>query len=481
MIDALPRWPNSHSTARPTARPRRRPVPLLATLAALGALLTLLAGCGETAGGWRMIGPDSGAHVYTVVADPHAAGLVYAGGDDGVVYRVLADQSAGHVVGGAGIPSGAAVATVLPDPLHAGVVFAGTAKGLYRTVHYGDQWSAFGTGLPTDKSALALAATPDDTALLAGVESDGVYRSADDGATWTHASAGLPARATPDALAYDAAQRLWVLGLSTAGASALYTSADNGQTWTPRATGLAAGTQVNALATLDGGRLFAATTDGLYASVDAGHNWSRVAGGLPQGTALALATLSQQSTWLYVSVSSGVYRSTDDGARWQSVAPGLAGHAQGIAVTEGKTSGPVVYVAIGQLARYPIGAAASNNVPGDLALAVAILTLIGSFWVFWRRVVRTGHRLDGDRNETNTGRAAQAAERWGRPQQPTSETDAVIRGPRPGQPNRADDAAAGSPSRATAVSDLTSRATTGIPASEDKTAQNGHGQPKQRQ
>jgi hypothetical protein len=140
----------------------------------------------------------------------------------------------------------------------------------------------------------------------------------------------------------------------------------------------------------------------------------------------------------------------------------------------------VVYVAIGQLARYPIGAAAGSNVPGDLALAVAILALIGSFWIFWRRVIRTRHRLGGDRNERNTGRAAQAAERWGRPQQPTSGTGAASRGPRPSQPDRADDVAEGNPSRATAVSDLTSRATTGIPANEENTAQNGHGKPGER-
>ncbi len=77
--------------------------------------------------------------------------------------------------------------------------------------------------------------------------------------------------------------------------------------------------------------LFAATTSGLYTSANAGQSWSHVAG-LPQGSALALATLAQQPTWLYASVGAGVYHSTDGGLRWQVVAQGLTGDAQGLAV-----------------------------------------------------------------------------------------------------------------------------------------------------
>jgi photosystem II stability/assembly factor-like uncharacterized protein len=447
-----------------------------------GALLTLLAGCGAQAGAWRLIGPDDGAHVYTIVADPHVAGLVYAGGDKGGVYRGLADQT-GHVASGDGIPHDAVVASVLPDPAHAGVIFAGTSDGLYRSDHYGDHWSVYSAGLPRHVAAVALAATPDDATLLAGVDQGGLYRSADDGATWTPANGGLPAQATPVALAWDARDHLWLLGLVDAPGAALYASADGGQTWTPRAAGLPAGAQVNALAALGDSAttLFAATTRGLFTSANAGQTWSRVSGALPQGATLALATLPQQPTWLYASIGSAVYRSTDSGAQWRVVAPGLTSDAQGLAVTEGKQSGPVVYAAASQVARYPTGIASGGvSVPDWLALVVVLLALVVGGYVLARRSRRFGYAMGVLRNESNTGRAAEERERWRRQQEERSSSRSAS-GPvgRAAEAQRASETHAGE-GRVSAPSDLTSRATTGAPADEGKSSQNGHGKPKQR-
>lgn len=429
------------------------------SIAAL-ALLTL-AGCGGQAGAWRLIGPEGGANAYIIVADPHVSGLVYAGADDGGVYRARADQ-AGDVVSGSGIPSGAAVASLAPDPQRAGVVLAGTSVGLYRSADYGDTWRAWGSGLP-HASAVGLAMTPDDATLLAGIDHGGVYRSVDGGATWVSAAQGLPPKATPVALLWDAPARLWLAGLIGGGATQLYASADDGRTWTPRATGLPASAQVNALAMLSGApALFAATTSGLYVSADAGQNWRHVAG-LPAGSALALATLPHQPTWLYASVGAGVYRSTDSGATWQVVAPGLTSEAQGIAVTDDPQGAPVVYVAAGQVARYPTGATPVGSVPTTLLLVIFALALVAGGYLVSRRMRRFGYAMGARRNESNTGRAAEAAERWSAEQ---AERHATL------QARHARDAAS-------SISAPT-RPTTDAPADPRKAAQNGHGKRQRR-
>jgi photosystem II stability/assembly factor-like uncharacterized protein len=457
----------------------------LALLGLLGALLaTLLAGCGAQAGSWRLIGPTDGAHVYTLAADPTVAGLIYAGGDNGAVYRGLADQT-GDVASGAGIPQRAAVASVLPDPAHAGAILAGTSAGLYRSPDYGDQWSAYGAGLPTQRAAVALAATPDDATLLAGLDGGGVYRSLDLGAHWTKVGDGLPAQASPVALAWDAPADLWLLGLNGATGPAIYASADSGQRWTPRSAGLPSGAQVNALALLGGSAappaLFAATSSGLFTSADGGQSWNHVGGSLPAGSALALATLRQQPTWLYVSVDSGVYRSTDGGAHWQVVAPGLTTNVQGLVVTEGKTSGPVVFAAVGQVARYPTGVpSGSANVPTWLPFSFILIVLVGGGYFLSRRSRRFGYAMGAMRNEANTGRSAEEAERWQRERQrPPS---GVASGPtqRGAETQHASGGEQSGKGRVIAPSDLTSRASTGLPANQTKAAQNGHGKPKQR-
>jgi hypothetical protein len=290
----------------------------------------------------------------------------------------------------------------------------------------------------------------------------------------------LPAQATPVALTWDAHDHLWLLGLISGGATPLYTSADDGQTWTARASGLLAGAQVNALATLGATTstptVFAATTRGLFSSVDAGQHWSSVAGGLPQGSALALATLTQQPTWVYVSIVSAVYRSTDGGAHWASVAPGLTSAAQGLAVTDDTQSGPVVFAAAGQLARYPTGVSAGSDLPGYVTLTLVLLALLGGGYLLSRRTRRFGYAMGALRNERNTGRAAEAADRWRRGPTATGSPGATPTTPR-------DTKAAGeraSEGRVLAPTDLTSRATTGSPAKNDKAAQNGHGKPKRR-
>src|SRR5579859_3309251 len=113
---------------------------LAPALAIVPLLALLLAGCGTQAGDWRLVSP-AGVHIFSMAADPNISALVYAGADNGSVYRARADQT-GSAAPGAGIPENAVVASLLPDPKVPGRVFAGTTAGFYRSEHYGDQWSA---------------------------------------------------------------------------------------------------------------------------------------------------------------------------------------------------------------------------------------------------------------------------------------------------------------------------------------------------
>lgn len=437
----------------------------LTAIAALLPLTLALAGCGTQAGDWRLLGPSSG-HVYSIAADPHIPSLIYAGADDGFIYRARADQT-GRVDPGTGLPADTVTASLLPDPTVPGRVFAGTTHGLYLSQRYGDRWSPFGSGLPSNSTPLALAATADDSWLLSGLDHHGIYRSADDGATWTLASTGLSATSTPVALVWDATGHRWWAGLQGAAGVELYSSADNGQTWAPASGAFPTGADVNALVHLtraDGnGALVAATSVGVFGSADGGATWARLRNGLPAGPALAVAAVSGQPGVLYASVGSGVYTSSDMGATWSVVAHGLTSSAQGLAIATDGRGARVVFAAAGELARYPSGITNSDSTSFFLLVAMAIALIIGGY-VLSRRNRRFGYAMGANENERTIGRAAEASRAWSR--QSSVRT--------PGATHR------GGASQALAPADLTTREQTGVPAPPDKTVQNGHGIPDQR-
>jgi hypothetical protein len=448
---------------------------LAPALALIPLLALTLAGCGTQAGDWRLLSPAS-AHIYTVVTDPHIATLVYAGADDGSVYRARADQP-GLAVPGAGLPKDAVVAGLLADQKIAGRLLAGTTAGLYRSDHYGDQWSAFGKGLPAGVTALALASTPDDSVALAGLDGRGVYRSTDGGATWIVASNGLPAKATVTALAWDSAQQRWWAGLQGAADHSLFSSMDGGQTWTPADSGLPARADVNALASVtgaDGGvTRFAATSAGLYSAGGDGQTWSKAAGTLPSGAALAVIPVSGQPGAVVVSIGLGVYNSSNAATGWAPVAQGLTQPAQGLTVATDGHGARVYYAAAGQLARYPSGA--KNSDPTLFLLIVTALgaLLVGAF-VLRRRSRRFAAAMGANATDRTVGRAAEAARAWER-QSGGSGGSARASG---GARRQVDSA---SPSPALSPTDLTTKERTGEPAQPDKAAQNGHGDPTRRE
>src|SRR5579862_802610 len=341
--------------------------------------LLMLAGCGTPQSQWEVLQTGRGARMLALTTDPHNQEALYAGSDTGQVYRAFADNASSPATS-QGIPSGTRVDALLADPQAAGVVYAGTNNGLFRSHDYAVNWAPYGKGLPVD--TITALASASQGVLLAGMLRNGVYFSHDGGATW--ARAVLPAFTSVNTLLCVIAACYAGLNQSQAETN-LYITHDDGQTWTPEATGQAEA--VYALAALvitsqakRAGQtlLFAGTSHGLLVSMDGGASWHADATGLPGGAVTALGRYPAQPDWLLAGVNNAVYRSTDDGRHWSALAPesnGLSAPVAAIAVATGQQSGAVVYVAAGQLARYPAASGGGNPIASIIALLVALAIL----------------------------------------------------------------------------------------------------------
>jgi photosystem II stability/assembly factor-like uncharacterized protein len=142
--------------------------------------------------------------------------------------------------------------------------------------------------------------------LFTGTENDGVYRSSNEGALWTACSNGLLAHGVRDlVLASDGS-------LYTAQSSNVYRSVDDGASWQPCNTK----TGTYALASDNGGRVFAGTDSGLFRSSNNGVGWVRVNTNKIDGKRLVITPAGH----LFVATrDSGVFRSLDDGGTWTKV------------------------------------------------------------------------------------------------------------------------------------------------------------------
>ena len=159
---------------------------------------------------------------------------------------------------GQNIPFGT-LTTISASPVAPGVLWAGTDDGrVWRTD--GQVWTNVSAGLP-ERWVTRVTAHPADAdaalVTLSGFRQDDsaaqVFSTTDGGATWTPLSAGLPDAPCNDVL-YDPAlpSRLYL-----ATDVGVYTSEDSGATWAPLGTGLPA-VPVNDL-DLEGSKLVAAT------------------------------------------------------------------------------------------------------------------------------------------------------------------------------------------------------------------------------
>jgi photosystem II stability/assembly factor-like uncharacterized protein len=290
------------------------------------------------ADGWEQAGglelPGGGAAALEriwVIKEGEADGVVYAGGDPGVLFesrdggltfrlnRGLFEHSARpHWAPGAGGLCLHSIVTWPGDPDRLAV--AVSAGGVWLTEDGGATWRAGNEGIvpryipedaPPEEIALCVhsierAATRPERMFMQF--HGGVYRSEDAGASWTSIADGLPSDfgfplaldpADPDS-AYVIPLTADVDRVTPEGRVRVYETRDAGAHWTPRGEGLPSEQAYLTIlrqafaSTGEGDALelyFGATSGAVYGSADAGATWYEVATNLPP--VLSITVVSQ--------------------------------------------------------------------------------------------------------------------------------------------------------------------------------------------
>jgi photosystem II stability/assembly factor-like uncharacterized protein len=282
---------------------------------------------------WQPILP--GGYIYPAF-DTQNLDVLYAGGGGGLL-RTLDGGASWESITILDPSVGCFIHLPVPHPTTEGVVFVGTAAsppfpaipgegGLYRSLHYGDQWLAMTTGL-TDTHVTALAFHPQDPDLMAaGTASGNLFASDDAGQTWTWRARVGPQikrfyhNPFEDHEAWAIPRLDWPLEPPY-----LYRSIDPDlRVWTPATVTGEIGDLglVYALAFIPD-TIYAAASAGVYASPDSGASWLPLEG-LHQG-ATELVIDPQNTDVMYIGSAPGVQKSTDGGITWNEANEGLAG------------------------------------------------------------------------------------------------------------------------------------------------------------
>lgn len=381
-----------------------KPILLLASLA-LGLLASPVAAQSSR---WERIGPEGGT-VRVLAAAPSRPGTVYAGLDEGGVFRssdrgftwtfvgqglgpgglvrglgvdarspetayaVVDDELFKTVDGGASwrrieprqLRRGEGISTVLVHPRRAGSLYILTGFGrLLRSADGGATWTVLPS--PSPRGITLLAVDPAEPDALYAATETGLFKSRNGGARWFAIDQGLDLdRDKPvQALAFDPASRTIYLSQFNDFSEpiALFKSTDGGARWTSVSPGTGPGT-VTGLAVTAGPRpAVVAVLDGrsLLRSEDGGRTWSQVEAG-PPGTTLSLLATPNA---LLAGTTQGVFRSGDRGFSWRA-------SSQGLAAT--RIAGLAVDPATGWLYAGQVGAAPFRSTDG------------GASWVSLRR------------------------------------------------------------------------------------------------
>lgn len=216
----------------------------------------------------------------------------------------------------------AATAPGRPDLLYAG----GQDGRVWRRER--GAWS--GAGRPATAPPVTMAVSSlDPLDLLIGVPdgTPGVHGTTDGGVTWTPRGGGLP---TPHHIRHllrdpTAPATAWVT-LSNGPQSLIYKTTDGGASWAPSSSGVPTGSEVGQLAMDDAGKLYvSARQGGVYSSSDGGASWTSLGVGAPRHESGELAPdpLDPLRLLLVAGPAPGstqtLHRSTDAGSSWLEV------------------------------------------------------------------------------------------------------------------------------------------------------------------
>src|SRR5262245_57614331 len=271
------------------------------------------------AGSWIPKGPQGGLVLSTAV-DPTNPLVVYAGTNNGGVYKSTNS-------GTTWLPKRngifAAVETLAVDPTNPNILYAGSrGGGVYKTTDGGSNWSAVNSGLfpPSNLVIHELAILPMAPATIYAATDDGLYKTTNGGGTWVK-RLSTP---TVQAVAIDPVNPNVVYTGSTGGTTGgCWKSTNGGTSWTSIISGLwNSYVYVLAIDPFNSNNVYIGNSSGIFRSTNAGGTWERT-GNLPN-TVGGLAVDPANSGTLYAATAgSGVYKSTDGATSWTQVSAGL--------------------------------------------------------------------------------------------------------------------------------------------------------------
>ena len=141
------------------------------------------------------------ATVFTIAESPRAAGVIWAGSDDGLVHVTRDGGKTWKNVTPAGLPEWTRISMIEASSFAPGTAYiAGnryqlddTRPYLYKTKDYGASWIPITNGIPATEFTRVLREDPERTGLLYAGTERGVWVSFDDGANWQSLRRNLPA------------------------------------------------------------------------------------------------------------------------------------------------------------------------------------------------------------------------------------------------------------------------------------------------
>ena len=138
--------------------------------------------------------------IFAALESPHAAGVLWAASDDGLVHVTRDGGETWENVTPAGVPEWVQWNSIEAHPFEPGGLYAAGTRYklddfqpyLYKTTDYGKTWTKITAGIDAAHFTRVVRADPDRRGLLYAGTENGVYVSFDDGGGWSPLQLNLP-------------------------------------------------------------------------------------------------------------------------------------------------------------------------------------------------------------------------------------------------------------------------------------------------
>ena len=158
-------------------------------------------------------GVETYGTVFAIAESPRAAGVIWAGSDDGLVHVTRdAGKTWSNVTAGmSGLPEWGTISMIEPSPFDPSAAYVAvdahrlddTRPYLFKTSDYGRSWKRLDGNLPADEYLHVVREDPARRGLLYAGTERGVMFSATDGATWAPLKLNMPTVAVHDLVVKD--------------------------------------------------------------------------------------------------------------------------------------------------------------------------------------------------------------------------------------------------------------------------------------